>query len=62
VTGGEGNVATLAPAALTSDLVDLTAIPLDELRDLHTQELDLAIQRMYERTATARNDIQEQRG
>lgn len=51
------------PVDLPSDLVDLTAIPLDELRDLRTPALAHAIQRIYERAAiSAGREIQEQRG
>jgi hypothetical protein len=52
---------TLTNADLISDLVDLTAIPLDDLRNLRTPALDVAIRHTYEHAAfNTGNERQEQ--
>jgi hypothetical protein len=48
---------------LNSELVDLSTVPLDELRHLRTPALELAIQHVYENAAnTAGGEVQDQRG
>jgi len=52
---------TLTDSDLTSELVDLAGIPLDELRDLSTEVLVAAIRRTYENAASnTGNELQEQ--
>lgn len=54
---------TLTDADLDSDLVDLTAVSLDELRNLQTSALANALQRTYADTAFNTGDeLQEQGG
>lgn len=63
MTGAGDTAATLTPVDLRSDLVDVSTIPFDALRDLNTPALALAIQRIYQRAATTTgNEIQDQRG
>jgi hypothetical protein len=54
---------TPAVVDLTSDLVDLSEIPLDELRNMDDPVIAVAIQRMYQNAAkTAGDEVQDQRG
>lgn len=54
-------MANLAEADLDSQLVDLTAVPLAELRDLTTSELVVALERTYAAAAhVTGNELQEQ--
>lgn len=54
-------MATLTNTDLTSELVDLAGIPLDELRDLSSEVLAAAIRRTYENAASnTGNELQDQ--
>ncbi len=54
-------MANLTEADLSSELVDLTAIPLAELRDLTTSELIAALEHTYATAAhVTGNELQEQ--
>lgn len=56
-----GMATTLTSEDLTSGLVDLTAVPMDELRDLRTPALAVAIRRTLENAAfTTGNELQDQ--
>ncbi len=56
-------MATSLTFDLSSELLDLGTIPLDELRDMHTPALVAAINRVYANTAkSVDNGIQDQRG
>lgn len=58
---GEGDMANLTEADLGSQLVDLTTVPLAELRDLTTSELVAALDRTYYAAAhITGNELQEQ--
>jgi hypothetical protein len=58
---GEGEMANLAEADLGSQLVDLTLVPLTELRDLTTSELVAALERTYAAAEhNTGNELQEQ--
>jgi hypothetical protein len=51
----------LTHADLDSQLVDLTTVPLDELRSLSTSELVTALERAYATAEfTTGNEVQEQ--
>jgi hypothetical protein len=54
-------MASLVDADLDSRLVDLTTVPLAELRDLNTSELVEALERTYAVAEfTTGNEVQEQ--
>lgn len=54
-------MATLTDADLDSRLVDLTSVPLAELRDLSTSALTTALERVYEAAAyTTGSELQDQ--
>lgn len=54
-------MANLTEADLSSELMDLTAIPLAELRDLTTSELVVALERAYAAAEyITGNELQEQ--
>jgi hypothetical protein len=54
-------MASLVDADLDSRLVDLTTVPLAELRDLSTSELVEALERTYAAAEfTTGNEVQEQ--
>jgi hypothetical protein len=54
-------MANLTDADLDSQLVDLTSVPLAELRDMRTSELVTALERLYEAAAyNTGNELQGQ--
>jgi hypothetical protein len=56
-------MANVTDADLDSDLVDLTAVPLAELRNLTTSALVEALERTYAAAAyNTGNELQEQQG
>jgi hypothetical protein len=62
-TGSGGNVTITTDHDLTTDLVDLTHISLDELWDLNNPDLTAAIKRTRDAAEfNTGNEVQDQRG